>query len=255
MKKVILTIITLLLTLTPTVFANEPSTNENLVASETVDVEPSYGDWYETTSQYKGRDRRIDEDHQRYTGRPRSTIYQDLCPQDTELGKIYGFLRPVKPVPKEPEEEGQTKTARSPGWMEVTNKEQLTHKRLTGWLGKTKAGIECECKECECEECICPPFVCKSNMCEKNYLVLCSAKWCKYCPKMYGVVKQLREEGYSVYFIDVDEYPAFIQTHRVTSFPCAIVRHHRQEMIRFNGVTPIEKIRPHLIPLKDQKDD
>lgn len=52
------------------------------------------------------------------------------------------------------------------------------------------------------------PYIDAEGFTNNNYSILLTASWCKWCHKMYkDTVESLREKGFKVFVIDVDEFP------------------------------------------------
>lgn len=100
-----------------------------------------------------------------------------------------------------------------------------------GWL--------CNCDECQCVD----DSICKAGDCKRNYILLFTAKWCRYCPAQKAVIEQLREEGYIVYIVDYDNAKQAANELRVTSLPTTLVFNEGQEVARYVGRTRAEQVK------------
>jgi len=108
------------------------------------------------------------------------------------------------------------------------------------------------------------PYIDKDGNKDRNYGILLTAKWCNWCYRMYqDTVQPLRDEGFKIYIIDVDEFPDIKERiHRLDpsaeemgkGVPYFIVRDGGKTKKIFYGYTEAEKIRPHLKNYQEQID-
>lgn len=101
----------------------------------------------------------------------------------------------------------------------------------------------CACGEnCQCLD----EMICKQESCSKNYAVLFTARWCAACRIMYPMVTQLRNEGYIVYVLDVDDYPEAARLANAHSLPTTVIFDKGAEIQRHIGVTRLEVLKENL---------
>lgn len=104
------------------------------------------------------------------------------------------------------------------------------------------------------------PYVLDKNA---NYAIVLGGPSCIYCKKMYPIVKQLRKEGYTVYYIDTEVWPDIKQRlNRLkgdkkvddigSGIPWTVVRENNKTIKLFRGYIAIDKIRPWLKKKKDE---
>lgn len=79
-----------------------------------------------------------------------------------------------------------------------------------------------------------------------NCMILWKAKWCGSCKKMMPVVKQLREEGYTVYVLDYDENKELAKKMGVRSLPTSVIWEDKKEVKRHVGVVKADTIKETL---------
>jgi thiol-disulfide isomerase/thioredoxin len=101
------------------------------------------------------------------------------------------------------------------------------------------------------------PYVDESGDTFSNYAIVVGAPFCLYCKKMYPIIKQLREEGYTVYYINIEEWPDIKERlNKVKGdpkvsdiglgIPWTIIRENNKTIKLFRGYIAIDKIRPWL---------
>lgn len=105
------------------------------------------------------------------------------------------------------------------------------------------------------------PFIDKAGDTNRNYCIMLTATWCSWCQKMYDEIKELRDKGYRVYVLDIDDYPDIKdKLNRLdpdapeigSGAPYIIVRDKGKTKKVFRGFTKAEKIAPHLKHYKTQ---
>jgi hypothetical protein len=99
----------------------------------------------------------------------------------------------------------------------------------------------------------------------KNYGIMLTAKWCRWCPIMYeNTIKPLREEGYKIYVIDVDDFPDIKdRIYRLDptaqkmgrGVPYFVVREGGETKKIYFGYTEPHVVRPHLKKHAEQPDN
>ena len=109
--------------------------------------------------------------------------------------------------------------------------------------------------DCDCgEDCICPPLVCKDKGCKTNYVFVVSApEWCAPCREMHPVIKELRDDGFKVYYFDVDKFPDLDAKFDVSGYPTFIVYDKGKEQARATGIVPKKWFTDRLVKIDDQK--
>lgn len=107
---------------------------------------------------------------------------------------------------------------------------------------------------CECgDDCMCPPLVCKNKACKKNFVFVVSAPaWCRPCAKMHPIINELREEGYLVFYYDVDKFPDLDARFDVTTYPTFIIYDHGKEQARATGMVPKTWFTDRLMKIDEQ---
>lgn len=96
------------------------------------------------------------------------------------------------------------------------------------------------------------PYV-KEEDAKRNYLVMYTAEWCRFCHRMYPVIKSLRKEGYIVYVVDADKHPEAVKRHKVESLPTFIVMNQGKEASRIVGLCLKGKLKRRLKTREDQE--
>jgi thiol-disulfide isomerase/thioredoxin len=92
----------------------------------------------------------------------------------------------------------------------------------------------CECGEdCQCLD----PLICKHKACKTNYAVFFTARWCAACRVMYPMVNSMREKGYTIFVLDVDDYPEAARLANAHTLPTTIIFEGGKEIKRHIGVT------------------
>jgi thioredoxin 1 len=81
-----------------------------------------------------------------------------------------------------------------------------------------------------------------SKRLEPNCMVLWTAKWCPSCKKMRPIVKQLNDEGYTVYVLDYDENRKDAKRLNVRTLPTTIIHKNGKEVARHIKVVSKAKI-------------
>lgn len=116
----------------------------------------------------------------------------------------------------------------------------------TGWI-PTAAIKDCECGA----RCKCPPLVCDVKACRNSYAVVFASKSCIPCRKMWDDIKELRKDGYTVFYVVIEDHPEVKHQFNVRRVPTTIVMDNGAVKARFNGVTTAAKLKSHL----KRKDD
>lgn len=109
------------------------------------------------------------------------------------------------------------------------------------------------------------PYIDAQGNKDNNYAIFLTATWCHWCHKMYkDTVEPLREEGFKIYIIDVDEFRDIkARIHRLDTtaekmgrgVPYFVVREGGKTKKLISGYTSATIIRPHLKKLKEQTED
>lgn len=119
-------------------------------------------------------------------------------------------------------------------------------------FASSKAVSDCACgDDCKCFD----EMICKAGDCKKNYLVFFTAKWCGPCKKMYGIINRLRDAGYIVYVIDVNDFPDAAKKANAHTLPTFIVMDNQKEVERFIGITSEDDLTKNLKKRDEQKDE
>jgi thiol-disulfide isomerase/thioredoxin len=105
-----------------------------------------------------------------------------------------------------------------------------------GWAG-CPCGADCKCAT---------DAICEAGDCKKNYVMLATAKWCRYCPAMKLVAEQLRKEGYIVHVVEYDANKDKLTALGVRTLPTTLVFADGKVDKFFGGVTAISQIRDGL---------
>ena len=66
-------------------------------------------------------------------------------------------------------------------------------------------------------------------------LICFGAKWCGPCQKVKPILGRLHQEGFPVFYNDIDQYPRMAKTHNVTSVPHWVLRVDGKEVESFRG--------------------
>lgn len=115
-----------------------------------------------------------------------------------------------------------------------------------------KTSIECECGK----DCMCPPLVCKRGDCKKNYVfVITAPAWCVPCKEINPLINELRDEGYLVYYFDVDKHPDLDAKFDVNGVPTFLIFDEGKEQARASGIVPKKWFTDRLVKVKDQIDE
>jgi thioredoxin 1 len=113
-----------------------------------------------------------------------------------------------------------------------------------GWTPDCPCGPECQCAD---------PAICKNGDCKKNYIVLFTAKWCKYCPRQKLVMEQLEKEGYIVYVLDYDTHKDAAEELRISTLPTTLIFNDGKEVARYTGFTKAEQVKSGVKKRDEQK--
>jgi len=70
-----------------------------------------------------------------------------------------------------------------------------------------------------------------------NYLLIWSADWCPFCPRMKTIGDKLKNEGFDVFYIDLDTNQKQARKDKITSIPVAVVYATDKEVERFVGIS------------------
>ena len=117
--------------------------------------------------------------------------------------------------------------------------------------GYVKVGGDCPFgPECRCID----PSICKNGDCKRNFIVLFSADWCRFCPRQKAIVEKLKEEGYIVYIVDNDTHRKAAEELKITTLPTTLVFENGKEVARYIGITRIEQVKSGVKKRVDQKD-
>lgn len=112
-----------------------------------------------------------------------------------------------------------------------------------------KSKPNCKCgPDCKCYD----ELICKAGSCKRNYAVFFTARWCAACRVMYPTVNKMREAGYIVYVLDVDDFPEAAKQANAHSLPTTVIIDKQEEVQRFIGVTRYDELVKHLRTKKDQ---
>tara|TARA_B100000315_G_scaffold171662_1_gene160182 strand:- start:76 stop:375 length:300 start_codon:yes stop_codon:yes gene_type:complete len=65
-----------------------------------------------------------------------------------------------------------------------------------------------------------------------------TATWCGPCKTFKPVVIELKEEGYSIEIIDIDEHQDISVKYRISSAPTMVIEENGIEVDRFIGALP-----------------
>jgi thioredoxin 1 len=114
-----------------------------------------------------------------------------------------------------------------------------------GWVNGCPCSDACSCID---------PAICKAGDCKRNYIVLFTAKWCKFCPRQKAICDQLSKDGYIVHIIDYDTHKAVADELRVTQLPTTLVFNDGKEAARYAGLTRADQITAGVKKKADQKD-
>lgn len=111
-------------------------------------------------------------------------------------------------------------------------------------------------KDCPCsDECKCiDPAICKNGDCKRNYIVLFTARWCRWCPRQKEIAEQLIKDGYIVYIVDYDTHKDIADELRVTTLPTTLVFDGGKEIARYTGLTKAEQLKAGVKKRSEQKD-
>ena len=78
---------------------------------------------------------------------------------------------------------------------------------------------------------------------EQRDAILCfCATWCGPCRKMKPVIAELKEKGYPIETIDIDQEPTMARAYRVGGVPCFIARVGGQERARLSGIQTTDRL-------------
>lgn len=74
------------------------------------------------------------------------------------------------------------------------------------------------------------------------------AKWCKPCIPMHAVVRQLRDEGFLVYYVDIDEHTDDLKGAgiKLDAIPTTYVYDKGNVVKTFTSFTAADVLREHL---------
>ena len=74
-----------------------------------------------------------------------------------------------------------------------------------------------------------------------------TAIWCGPCKTFKPVVIELKEEGYSIEIIDIDENQDIAVKYRISSAPTMVIEENVMEIDRFNEALPKKQVIQKLI--------
>ena len=69
-----------------------------------------------------------------------------------------------------------------------------------------------------------------------------TATWCGPCKVFKPVMNEIKNEGYSIQFIDADENQALMQQLNVRAVPTTIIEENGVEVDRFMGSLPKQSV-------------
>ena len=69
-----------------------------------------------------------------------------------------------------------------------------------------------------------------------------TATWCGPCKVFKPVMNEIKNEGYSIQFIDADENQALMQQLNVRAVPTTIIEENGVEVDRFMGALPKNQV-------------
>jgi len=81
---------------------------------------------------------------------------------------------------------------------------------------------------------------------KSNCMLFLCMEGCSACEEMKPVVAKLKGEGYDIYNLCAEKYPAFIEKMGATSFPTFIIRENDKEVKRFVGLVTAHQIKKYL---------
>jgi thioredoxin 1 len=76
-----------------------------------------------------------------------------------------------------------------------------------------------------------------------NCLVMWTADWCSACKKMYPIIQQLRQEGYTVYILDYDKYSELARKLEIKALPTTLILKDGLIIVRQSGVISARTIK------------
>ena len=74
-----------------------------------------------------------------------------------------------------------------------------------------------------------------------------TATWCGPCKTFKPVVIEIKEEGYSIEIIDIDEHQDIAVKYRISSAPTMVIEVNGIEVDRFIGALPKKQVIQKLI--------
>lgn len=208
--------------------AHEHSAYDSLASVQAVATEPACPYRDETEDRLEKGNRRTDRDRQSSPGR-----------DGKDRTHLFGWAGPIP-------YNGLADTA--PEERFVTSNAYTAKKPRR--VGKTGSGHEID--KTEGDEL---PFIDKAGDTNRNYCIMLTAEWCAWCKKMYKEIEELRDKGYRVYVLDIDDYPDLKdKLNRLdpdapeigAGAPYIIIRDKGKTKKVFRGFTKAEKIAPHL---------
>ncbi len=84
-----------------------------------------------------------------------------------------------------------------------------------------------------------------------NYLVIWTADWCPYCPKMKALGGKLEAEGFHVIYLDLDDNREEAKRLGITRIPTAIVYDSKVEVLRLTGMGGLSESQIRAVLRKD----
>lgn len=235
------------------------STTGNLAAVETSTTVLDYQNWPKETNQLDGRVRRIYgniripgqcegcSDTTRYSG---LTPSRNASPYERITSGIYESLTLRKVGPKEVEEVEEVII--EAGDNTAVPEKLVTTRNTSPYVNPYKQVSEHNCACGKGRDCKCPPLVCEGGYCDTNYAIVFTSKTCVVCPQMWPVIKELREAGYIVFYVETDKHPGVLERLGIQVWPTTLVMENQRPKVRFRGVTTTEKIATHLKTRKQQ---
>lgn len=86
----------------------------------------------------------------------------------------------------------------------------------------------------------------------KNYLILMTAQWCRYCPAQKAVLNNLKDQGYITYNFDVDKFPDVAKKMATGPIPLTVIMDKGHEVKRFEGGTSANTLKKYLRKRSEQ---
>lgn len=85
----------------------------------------------------------------------------------------------------------------------------------------------------------------------QNGLIDFYADWCPPCKQMDPILKELKEEGFEIHKVNVEEETLMAQYFDIVNIPTFVLMEEGKEQVRLIGAVHKDKLRQQLVKLKN----